>query len=252
MLNTLHSLLINRPVPDEPRIAGFDIIDVPEVKNRYDVVEQLAGQLLGDTVQDQHYWACRVRQLVRRSGLREYVGFQQLEGGHQLDDISADLVLSQRPQLISAAGSRLVVERFGELVDTTYVLHRFDLSVANQLVSTFRPDGSLAAEAVAVNGMANLSLFGQTGCRIPIEHLPGRLEWATRLSLSTAARYVARYAELTGWLVHTVELPSCYDLQAKQQLLDTAGLLAFADTAFAAAALLVAGHTAWLYGQTLR
>jgi len=252
MFNRLYGYLVNRAMSDISHLIGSDLLPASFVPvERHPTAEQIARWLFGEEPQSIQFWICRARQIIRAAPLAGYVSVVNLEGGFRLDDIAADLQRYRKPVLIDPAGNQTVLTPQGDLTSDTYRIHDYRVALESGLVKLRSEAGGLLNEFTPAAGQVSLLLSGQSGCRVAIEQLPGTIRWAARPELNTAARYDVLRHRIAPLIDGLARQPSCFSPSQLRELAGLTDMTLQSGVSFAAAALLVAGHTAARYDDSL-
>lgn len=254
MRNLLYSYLVNASAASLAGLIGSDLVASDFVpKRRHPVVEQVAEVLFGESLQSAQFWICRARQIIRSTPLNDYVSILYREAGYRIDDLASELQRYRQPIITTPGGQQVSLPSFGVLQRETYELSEFRLELDDDLVTVRTSGGLTVLTAELASDQTSLLLFPEqeAGCWVSRDQLPGSIVWASRPRANVSLRYEEQRHYLAPLISSMISLPSCFDETTRRSLADHADLTVQQPTAFGAVALLVAGHTASLYGDSL-
>lgn len=251
MNNPLYFTLLNASFDETESMLGRDF--VPEIYqpiSRHATIQKLAELLFGFDLQTQLYWICKARLAIRNTSLSNFVTESTAEGGYRLDDIADELGKYLSPVMTTNWSA---LPQFGEYVLPSYTVSRFAIEKDSTEMVAKSLQGSEIGRAPIVNGQAYLTLIPQqdAGCVVPETESPFWITWASRPELDLAGHYEASRSQTDVLVRSAVNLDSVFDAIVLESLREVAELGVQSVTAFSAASLIVAGHTAKRMGISL-
>lgn len=215
--------------------------------SRHSSMSSAADLLFGSDAVTRQYWITRVRQIIRGSPLESYISLPHREGGYRIDWIADMLAEYAKPRLSTGA----LLASFGNYRSSDYTLSKFNLSEAGGEVTAYTLSGRQVASAALVNDQARLVLFPatETGVVVGLDQLPAMLTWASLPKDTVSYRMKQLQSQLVPLLSAASSLDSIFEPDVVRTLISQTELSVQRQLAFAAAALLVAGHTAAVAGD---
>ncbi len=249
--NSLYTLLANRTRFELQDLVGYDYVDPAYVaSHRQSICEQAANLLFGEQAQAAQYWILRIRQTIENSPLFSYIDKTNARQPELLRGLAEDMAAYTEPRLTAPFKT---LARIGERPQGgQYQVVRGTLELQGQALIA-RSATMQTITQVAVDGEVTRLVFpgeDEFGFWVPTAEFSNssirQYVWATKPLRTLGEHYDAVQIALSPLLSRLKELDSVFPVAVRESLLDFSTLSMQTELAAGAAALLIAGHTAYM------
>lgn len=246
MINAFYTCLCNQSATALSQRPGSDVVDRSfSPVARHDSVQQLADIVFGSQVDHQMMMYAMAKRAVQSSPASLLYRRDSLEHGYTSNDLTTFFWKTLTTPRTSAMQS---LQYSGNYVTPLFQINIFNASLDGTDVVLSSPDGTEVVRVsqqgpndTAVSVVSDRSVF----IRIPHDRLPTTITWASK-PVEPYLQFFEREVLFIGAVGdQAISQPSCFaasDLKTlRAQLVSTNS-----TEAFAAAATIIAGHTAHL------